>query len=84
MTPRFGGLLHSGHKDYGQDCGWTIVGVVRGRGARLSERTPAKFLDVASLRRGKCSGQYMRNFYCLGSELAFLLMQCSLPHNHVS
>ena len=60
---------------YGRVCPGTTVDVVRWRGARHSERTHVKLRDEASLRRGKCSDQYMRNLYCLASELAFLVMR---------
>ena len=99
VTPRFVGLLHR-HKGYGGVCPWTTVeivwcrygracteitvGVVGWRGARLSERTHTKLRDKASLRRGKWSDQFMRNLYCLASELAFLVMWKSLPHDHTS
>ena len=56
------------------------VRVVRGRqwpsGARLMQRAHAKLRNEASLRTGKCSGQYMRNLYIasITIELAFLVM----------
>ena len=31
-----------------------------------------------------CNGQVMRNLYCLASELAFLVMQLSLSHDHTN
>jgi hypothetical protein len=45
-----------------------------------AERIRIKLRDEASLRRGKCSGQYKGNLYCLASELAFLVMRVSLHH----
>ena len=50
----------------------------------LSERTDVKLQNQASLSMGKCSDQYMRNFYCLDSQLAFYLMWLSLHHDHAS
>ena len=42
--------------------------------------THIKLRDEASLRRGKWSAQYMRNLYCLASELAFLVMRFLCRH----
>ena len=54
-----------------------MVVVVTDRGNRLLERTHAKLYDKASLRRGECSGQYMRTLYCFACEFMFLVMQKS-------
>ena len=66
--------LWSGLSVNDSGCGWVM------RGARLRKRTCAKLCDEAYLRRERCSSQYMRNLYCLASELhvaflAFLMMQ---------
>ena len=58
---------------YGRVCPGTTVDVVRCRGTGHSERTHVKLREEASLRRGKCRDQYMRNLYCLARELAFLV-----------
>ena len=58
---------------------WGLVpgmdGFVRGRRWRSSGEEAPDTRDEAALRRGKCSDQYMRNLYCLASELAFLVMR---------
>jgi hypothetical protein len=43
--------------------------------AKHPEKTHVKLRDEASLRRGKCSGQYKGNLYCLARELAFLAIR---------
>jgi hypothetical protein len=52
--------------------------------AKQPERTHVMLRDVTSLRRGKCSGKYKGNLYCLASELAFLAMRYSVSLDHTS
>ena len=71
VTPRFGGPLHRELDALGP-CVPGTDGFVRGRRWMSSgEEAPdtrrgltwVKLRDEASLRRGKCSDQYMRNLY---------------------
>ena len=50
--------------------GMTVVSL--GEEGLGSRSTHAKLRDKASLRSGKCSDQYMKNFYCLACDHACL------------